>query len=356
MIRKGVLLVNLGTPKSPEPKDVKEYLLEFLTDGRVIDLPYLQRQLLVRGIIVPKRYKESAATYKRIWWDQSPLMFYSKVLQEQIEHRLDESYQVELAMRYQEPSIPKALKRLKGVDQLLIFPLFPQYASATTGSIFEKVMQEIKGWLSFPELHFKRSFPTWNPMVEVFAENCKKTKGWQHLIFSFHGLPERQLQKADLKNACLKQNCCEKNACTSAQCYGAQCYATAKAIASRLEITKEQFSISFQSRLGKEKWIEPYTVDTVQKLAKKGVEHLAVCCPSFVADCVETLDEIAIELKKEFIASGGKTLTLVPSLNDHPIWIEGLVQMIKETFPHSFYDDDISSRESAKLLANTKLN
>ncbi len=313
----GILLVNLGTPDSPAPKDVKRYLLEFLTDGRVIDVPYLMRQFLVRGIIVPRRYKESARSYQEIWTKEgSPLKVYGKRITEGLQKRLGPTYNVQLAMRYQNPSIPEALERLKGCSHITILPLFPQYASATTGSIHQKVMETLQTWQTIPSTHFINSYPTHPKMIRLFALNASNAHDYDHVLFSFHGLPERHLTKAHPD--CLTDACCGRNG----GCYASQCRATARAIARELNLT--DYTVCFQSRLGKDPWIQPYTIDTIRAHPNK---RLLVFCPAFTADCLETIHEIGVEYRDEYLASGGKALDLVPSLNDDPLWIETLLDL-----------------------------
>ena len=254
MGKKGVLLVNLGTPDSPSTADVRKYLAEFLMDGRVIDVPYPLRALLVRGIIVPFRGPKSAKTYRAIWSDKgSPLMHYSVRSAELLKERLGDDYHVELAMRYQSPSIQSALNKLKAakVDSIQVIPLFPQYASATTGSIHDKVMEIVRTWQTIPSISFLNSFYDDEGMVKNFAENGKKyhPETFDHVLFSFHGLPQRHLRKGDdSKQHCLKvDKCCETITENNKFCYSAQCYRTAQLIATELGIPKEKYTITFQS-------------------------------------------------------------------------------------------------------------
>lgn len=326
----GILLVNLGTPDSPATSDVRKYLVEFLTDERVIDIPTIQRQLLVRGIIGPFRAPKSAKSYKEIWTEEgSPLMIYGVQLREKIAKTLGEAYQVEFAMRYQSPSIASQLEKFKGkfLKKLRIIPLFPQYASASTGSVHEEIMRIVSKWQVIPDIEFVNSFPTNEGMIKAFAElgREKEPEKFDHILFSFHGLPERQLIKADAHNHCLKaEDCClnwnEKNQ----YCYSAQCYATAQALAAELGITKADYSVSFQSRLGKTPWKKPYTIDLIHSMPSEGKKKVLVFCPAFVADCLETIFEIGVEYKEEFIEHGGEELVLVEGLNVNPTWVEAL--------------------------------
>lgn len=333
----GILLVNLGTPKSPELKDVFHYLNEFLTDPRVIDIPWLQRQLLVRGIIVPARMRNSAACYKEIWTGEgSPLLVHGRSVQKLLQEALGTDYKVTLGMRYQEPSIEGALEPLKHCEKIVVLPLFPQYASASTGSVQQKVMELVKGWEVVPEMEFINSFPTQPSMIRAFAAigEKHKPKEYDHVLFSFHGLPERHIKKADPTGHCLNRpNCCTAPN-RSHSCYRAQCVATAHAIAKELDLPPDHFSICFQSRLGKDPWIEPFTPDLLKELAEPKGQRVLVFCPAFVCDCLETTFEIGVEYQEDFQAMGGKELTLVEGLNSHPLWIQALQELVqKSTVP-----------------------
>lgn len=330
----GVLLVNLGTPRSPEPKDVHRYLIEFLTDGRVIDSPWLWRQLLVRGIIVPSRYKQSARAYKQIWTTQgSPLLVYGRNVCDSLQGHLGADYQVELAMRYQDPSIEKGIAALmkKSLKHLIVLPLFPQYASATTGSIHQKVMETLKDYQVIPRMTFIDNFATDPGMICAMCNIARKCslESYDHLLFSFHGLPKRHITKIDDSKTCLTGSCCQQLCRTNQHCYSAQCYATANGIATALQLDKDRYSICFQSRLGKEAWLEPYTSDTIANLARQGKKRVAVFCPSFVCDCLETIYEIGVEYNLEFKHAGGGQLDLIPGLNDNPEWVLALKALIK---------------------------
>ncbi|SFC00095.1 ferrochelatase [Parapedobacter composti] len=335
--KKGVLLINLGTPDSPAVPDVKRYLIEFLMDGRVIDIPAWRRALLVRGIIVPFRAPNSAKVYQAIWDSQtgSPLLYYSRMQRQLLQERLGDSYHVELAMRYQNPSIPAALANLKkkNVDSIRIIPLFPQYASATTGSVIEKVMEVMRGWQTFPELSVVNEFYDNELMVEVFAENAEKHRPetYDHFLFSYHGLPVRQLLDVDGtgKHVCDQAGCRERIDETNKFCYVAQCYATTRSIAGRLGLKADDYTVCFQSRLGKTPWIQPYTSDVLKDVAARGKKRLLVFSPAFVADCLETIYEIGTEYATEFKEFGGETVQLVESLNDHAKWIIALEQMAR---------------------------
>jgi len=336
MRKKGILLVNLGTPDSPEVPDVRKYLNEFLMDERVIDIPALNRALLVKGIIVPFRSPKTAKLYKEIWDENgSPLLYFSKIQAALLQEQLGDEYHVELAMRYQSPSIESALANMKAglVDSIQVIPLFPQYASASGGSVIQKVMELVSKWQTIPKIDFISSFHDNKLMIEAFADNAKKyqPESYDQILFSFHGLPERQLIKCDhTGHHCLKkEDCCHTLTDVNKYCYSAQCHDTARLIAAELNITADQYSVCFQSRLGKEPWVQPYTSDVLKDLAAKGKKRLLVFCPAFVADCLETLYEVSVEYHEEFKALGGEEVQLVASLNEHPKWIQAMVEMVK---------------------------
>jgi ferrochelatase len=330
-MKTAVLLINLGTPDSPSVPDVKRYLTEFLMDPRVIDVPWLWRQILVKLLIIRKRKYESAANYQKIWTsDGSPLLFWGKRVKELLQVALGQDHHVELAMRYQNPSISKILEKLRGYQKLVVLPLFPQYASASTGSSLAQVMEVIQSWEVIPEVRLIQSFPIQPEMIQAFADRAKSfpLSEYDHVIMSFHGLPERQIKKGDLTGYCLKKGCCATWQDCNRSCYKAQCHATASAIAKELKVSEGDYSVTFQSRLGNDPWIKPYTQQKVHELAKSGCKKLLVFSPAFVADCLETIDEIGNELSREFYSLGGERLDLVPSLNDHPLWIQGLAKLV----------------------------
>lgn len=337
MGKKGILLVNLGTPDSPEVSDVKKYLDEFLMDERVIDVNAFSRTLLVKGVIVPFRSPKTAKLYKEIWDENgSPLLYYSKIQTALVQEQLGSEYHVELAMRYQTPSIASALENMKAglVESIQVIPLFPQYASASTGSVIQKVMEIVGKWQTIPPVSFVNSFHDNELMIGAFADNAQKyhPATYDQILFSFHGLPERQLKKCDHSgHHCLKvENCCNILTDVNKFCYSAQCHDTARLIAEKLNIPKDQYSVCFQSRLGKDPWVQPYTSDVLKELASRGKKRLLVFCPAFVADCLETLYEVTVEYGEDFKKLGGEEVQLVSSLNDHPQWIEALVKMVKD--------------------------
>jgi ferrochelatase len=337
MSKKGVLLVNLGTPDSAATPDVRKYLNEFLMDGRVIDIPVVQRTLLVRGIIVPFRAPKSAKLYREIWSDTtgSPLLHYSLKQQQLLQQSLGDDYIVELAMRYQSPSIEAALERLKKalVNDIRVIPMFPQYASASTGSVAQKVMSLVGKWPTVPNISFVNSFHDDALMIAAFADNARKhqSEKYDHILFSFHGLPQRQLINCDHTGShCLKAaDCCQTLTDVNKFCYSAQSHHTAKLIAEYLGLSKDQYTVCFQSRLGSDPWVQPYTSVVIEELARQGKKKLLVFCPAFVADCLETVYEVSVEYNDLFKEKGGEHVQLVESLNDHPKFIEALVGLVK---------------------------
>jgi len=332
-MKTGVLLVNLGTPDSPSVSDVRKYLREFLSDPRVIDTSPLGRWLLVNFIIAPIRAPRSAKLYEKIWTEYgSPLLLYSTRQEYMLAEKLGNDYQVELAMRYQTPSIESGLEKLQiaNVKKIIVLPLFPQYASASTGSVHEKVMDIVSTWQVVPEIEFINSYCNDVNYINAFSEIGKKhhPEDFDHILFSFHGLPERQIKKADRYNHCLNDGCCDVLGDKNAFCYRAQCYETARQIATRLNIKPPDYTVCFQSRLGKTPWIKPYSDVVIEELAKEGKKRLLVFSPAFTSDCLETLYEIGVEYDELFRKHGGEKVQLVESLNDSPLFIEALVQLV----------------------------
>lgn len=329
-----VLLVNLGSPDSPKVGDVRRYLSQFLNDPRVIDIPTILRKILVNLIIVPFRAPKSAKIYKELWTEKgSPLILYGYDLQKLVQEDLGQDYDVFLAMRYQKPSIPAALEEIrKGYySKLIIFPLFPQYASATTGSVHEEVMRVISKWWVLPELHFISQYYDHELFEKAWIERAKEYnhEEYEHILFSYHGLPERQVDKVYTEGLCSDRDCETEITRENQYCYKATCYATTRMIASALNIPEEKYTVCFQSRLDKN-WLEPFSDDVVEQKAKEGVKNLLVFSPAFVADCLETTIEIGDEYDEIFKEHGGERLTLVESLNLHPLWVKCISSIIKE--------------------------
>ncbi|MBY5960214.1 ferrochelatase [Membranicola marinus] len=333
----GVLLINLGSPDSPKVKDVRKYLIEFLLDPRVIDIPYINRQLLVRGPIAYGRAPRSAEEYQKLWTepDGSPLIAYGYEVRDLLQKQLGNGYKVELAMRYQSPSIADGINTLKKarLKKWIIVPLFPQQASATVGSVLEKVMEEIrKDWI-FPELVMINQFYDRPDFIEAWAEVASgyNLQSYEKIIFSYHGLPQRQLFKADPGHHC-KANieCCQKITRDNQDCYSAQCFHNTRLLREKLKLPEEKCITSFQSRLGRSEWIKPYTEDVVKKLAQDGFKKVLIISPAFIADCLETIVELGMEYKDLFIEHGGDTFDMMESLNANPAWIQSLTNMVTE--------------------------
>ena len=334
----GLLLINLGTPASTDVPDVRRYLAEFLSDPRVIDINPVGRALLLHGIILRFRPKASAEAYRTIWTERgSPLLFHTVDLAAKVAERLGPSCQVVTAMRYQQPSIEAGMQALAeaGVDRVVALPLFPHYSSAAWGSAAEEVYRVASAGWNVPCVQLVPPFYDHPAFIEAFAEvgrarldDFKPDK----VLFSYHGVPERHCTKSDLTGAhCLKRaDCCDALVKANRNCYRAQCYATTRALAEALGLSAEQHEVSFQSRLGRTPWIQPYTDVRVVELAQAGVKRLAVYSPAFVADCLETLEEIAIRAKEDFQAHGGEDLLLIPSLNAEDVWADGVVRMVED--------------------------
>jgi len=333
MNKNAVLLVNLGTPDSPKVKDVRKYLFEFLNDDRVIDIPALLRFFLVNFIIVPFRAPNSAKLYKKLWKDDgSPLLSYSISLKDKLQNTLGKDFNVYLGMRYQNPSLNDVLSKIKekNYTRLIVLPLFPQYSSATTGSVYQKVMEIIKSWWVIPEVIFINEFFDDEGFISAFVEISKKYSHneYDHILFSYHGLPNRQVDKSHTDGSACKSCECENYYRPEFKyCYKASCYQTTRLIAKSLQIPEHKYTVCFQSRLDK-KWLEPFSDEVLVNLAKHGAKKVLVFSPAFVADCLETLIEIGYEYQKIFSENGGETVQLVESLNDHPLWVEALKNII----------------------------
>jgi len=330
-----VLIVNLGTPDSPSVPHVRKYLREFLLDKRVIDIPDIPRWMLVNLIIAPFRAPKSAKIYQQLWEDRgSPLLFHGQDVKEKLQIALGNDFIVELGMRYQSPSIKDALNNLMKFNprQVIVVPLFPQYASATTGSVHDKVMEIVKDWQVIPEIKFISQFLEHPRFIQAFAERGKKyldKQEWDHIVFSYHGLPERQIKKASVDNYCqLSDKCCSNYHSKNRFCYRAQCYKTSHLLAEALGLSQSQYTICFQSRLGKDPWIQPYAEDIIKKLAKEGKKKVLTFSPAFVADCLETTIEVGEEFRDEFIHEGGTEWQLVESLNSSDTFVDCLKDIV----------------------------
>lgn len=328
------ILNNIGTPKAPTPEAVGPYLTEFLTDPDVIPLPSILRHLLVRGIIVPRRAKSSAKKYQSIWTEQgSPLMVNSLALQKELQKHLNG--EVLLGMQFGEPSLASAFRRAKEIQakKAILVPLYPQYAEATTGGAIRKA-KEVAHKVGFAgKLESFPAFPTadffLNPVEKIIRSHWKQD---QFVLFTFHGLPESQVKKG-APGCLVQQNCCDRESAYTQRCYRAQSFATARALANRLGLEKDQWTVSFQSRLGRAKWIGPYTDDVLKNLAEKNISKILVVSPSFVSDCLETLEELGVEGRHLFLEAGGKEYTLVPCVNADEEFAQGFAAKLSQLCP-----------------------
>ena len=334
MSRHGLLLINLGTPDEPTTPAVRRYLREFLGDPRVLDINAVGRAALLHLVILPRRPAKSAEAYRSIWDAErgSPLLYHSQDLAKGVAARLGDAWQVELAMRYGKPSIADGLTALEKakVDRIVVLPLFPQYASSSTGTAVARVMELAQERWNVPALDFVPAFfddPGFLTAFEEVARPVLAETTPDHVLFSFHGLPVRQIVKTDTTGAhCFAStSCCDTLA--NKHCYRAQSFFTARALAERLTLEAASYTVCFQSRLGRTPWIQPYTDVVLDELAKAGKKRLAVLCPAFVADCLETVEEIGMRARDQFKAAGGEELVLVPSLNATQPWVDAVAAM-----------------------------
>jgi ferrochelatase len=339
----GILLLNLGTPLSPSTADVKKYLMEFLCDPRVIDIPWLQRQLLVKCIIAPFRAPKSAKQYKKIWTKEgSPLLIHSQNLAKKLQQKMGEDFVVELGMRYQQPPVSEALNQIlktDGLGKIVIVPLYPQYSASATSSSVEKVMEILKKQDVILPFVFTGPFYD-NPLfIEAFTTIWKKKyrlEDYDYFLFSYHSLPERHILTASKeKNMnCSLGSCCDMISSQNYFCYRASCFHTTRLLANALHLKPGTYSASFQSRLGKDPWIKPYTDTTIIEKAKSGIKKMLVFSPAFVADCLENIYEVRIEYARLFKEHGGESLNLAESLNDNNEWVDALEKIIREYIPN----------------------
>jgi protoporphyrin/coproporphyrin ferrochelatase len=323
-MKTGVLLINTGSPDAPTPKAVGKYLKEFLSDPRVIDIPALWRWLLV-WLIVPRRSHTSAKAYAKIWTTGSPLIAHSRAVEQKVAALLGSKYIVKIGMRYGQPSIAQALEELQTVKELIVLPLFPQYASAATGSAVEEVYKHLNQLWNIPPVKVLGAFYDNADFITAVSDNLRNAAPYDFVLFSYHGLPERHVKKSETLH-CNRQLPCPSIGPQNAFCYRAQCFATTQRIAKTLQLN--HYQVAFQSRLGRTPWIKPYTDKVLPELYQQGFRRLAVVCPSFVADCLETLEEVGMRLQTQWLQLGGESLKLVPCVNDHPQWIQGIVSMV----------------------------
>jgi len=329
----GVLLMNVGTPDSPSVGDVRKYLSEFLNDPRVIDIPWLARKILVNAIIVPFRAPKSAKIYQQMWTPEgSPLLVHSENFKKGLQADLGENYQVEIAMRYQPPSVEEGLVKLRknNPKKIIVVPMYPQYASSSTGTCIEEVMRIASKWWVIPEMVFVSQFYELEGYIDGFVKRAKQfdLNSYDHILFSYHGLPIRQLNKVYDEGLCDDRNCEHGVTGENQYCYKAACYESTKMIAQKLGLPEDRYTTSFQSRLD-DKWIKPYSDKVVAEKAKGGAKRMLIFSSAFVADCLETLIEIGHEYDEIFKENGGEKVDLVPSLNDDPDWVASFANYIR---------------------------
>jgi ferrochelatase len=337
MKKTGVLLIQLGTPDSPKVGDVRRYLTEFLNDPRVIDIPWLVRKILVNGIIVPFRAPKSAKIYKELWDlsdGVSPLLTHTERKKALLQERLkDDHVTVHYAMRYQNPSMDKVLDEMRraNYEKIIILPLFPQYASASGGSAIDKAMKIIRKWWVIPEISIVSEFYEHEAYIDAIVERSKafNLADYDRVMFSYHGLPDRHVDKVYDTGLCEDQPCETEINEENKFCYKAECYATTRLIAEKIGLKEEDYTVAFQSRLDK-KWLKPFSDKVIEEWAHEGAKKILVFSPAFVADCLETLIEIGVEYQEDFEKLGGEKVQLVPSTNDHPRFIDCLEDLVRQ--------------------------
>lgn len=330
--RKALLLVNVGTPDRPEKRAVRNYLFQFLNDSRVIDIPWLSRKILVNLIIVPFRAGKSTKLYQKLWTDRgSPLLVYMNDLAGKLQERLGKHFEVWEAMRYGKPSLEKQLENIRerGYDEVVIFPLFPQYASSTTGSVVERVMRITSRWNVIPAIRFVDQYYDAPAFIDAFAQRIRSyhPENYDRVIFSYHGLPIRQIEKVHPQVSEPHCSCVKQMPEHGTHCYKATCYETTRLLAKKLNLNDEKFLTTFQSRLSKN-WLYPFTDETVKELARQGTKKVLVVAPSFVTDCLETIIELGEENREIFMENGGEVFDMVESLNADERWADAIVKIL----------------------------
>lgn len=334
----GVILINTGSPDAPRTAEIRTYLRQFLSDPRVIDIHPVARWLLLNLVILPFRPKHSAHAYRQVWTDNgSPLMVHSQALRDKLREALPHAL-IEIGMAYGQPSIQSAMARLleKHVQRIVVMPMFPQYASATVGSALEGAYSTASTHANVPALSAVPPFYNDEMFLDAWAEVARPSLAEftpDHVLISYHGLPERQVRNCDPTGQhCLAEpDCCDNYLDKNPNCYRAHCFATTRGIVDRLGLSQEEYSVAFQSKMGRSPWLAPAADEVIVELAQKGVKRLAVLCPAFVADCLETLEEIGLRAKEDFLRSGGEAFKLVPSLNSSPRWVEAATRLIEAT-------------------------
>ena len=329
-MKNGLLIINLGTPNDCSTKSIRRFLAEFLADKRVITLPAPLRYLLLYGIILPFRTRRTAHAYKTIWTPKgSPLLINSLELIDKLSSHPSMHEHVVLGMRYGSPSLESALLKLQHCENITILPLYPQYSSAATGSSLEQTLQLIAKKTVIPSLKIIRDFHNHPSFIHAQSEAIKPyLEDNNHILFSYHGVPESHLHESGCKKIC--QEKCPSTTIAANGCYRAQCFESTELIAKNLTLPPQQYSSAFQSRLGKTPWIKPYSDEILIELYARGIRRLAVVCPSFVADCLETLEEIGIRMKEQWLELGGETFNLIPCLNDRDSWVEAIIAITQD--------------------------
>lgn len=327
-MKQGLLLINIGTPEHPDTLSVGSFLREFLLDKRVIDIPMIFRYLLVYGVILPFRAKKSARAYQAIWTSEgSPLRCISQLVVDKLQEKTEPHYKIALGMRYGNPSIHSALDELKDCEALTILPLYPQYSSAANGSALEAVFNYFATQETIPSIKIISDFYHHPAYIDAQAQLIKDNLGnHEHLIFSYHGVPERQIKRGGCQTVC--SSICPPSLEHNLKCYKAQCHQTSLLLAQKLKLKSSEYTTSFQSRLGKTPWITPSTDSVLDNLIEQGIHNIAVVCPSFVTDCLETLEEIGIRAKEKWMSLGGKQFTLIPCLNADSRWVNAIKELI----------------------------
>ncbi len=337
MPKRALILVNVGTPDRPEVRQVRRYLAEFLNDPRVIDLPWLARKLLVNLIIVPFRAKKSTRLYRQLWTKEgSPLLHHLQELTREVAAICPSGTDVFGAMRYGNPSLREILEKIKngGYDEMVIFPLFPQYASSTTGSVKQAVAEQIRPWKNVPAMQTIGQFYDHPAFINIFAQRIAEyhPEKFDHILFSYHGLPNRQIRKVHPGIDPGNCDCAESMPAHGKFCYRATCYQTTRLLADKLQLRPGSYSTAFQSRLSKN-WMTPFSDETLRRLARQGVRRVLVAAPAFVADCLETTIEIGYEYREMFRSLGGDDLVLVESLNSSPQWAGAVAEIAEQQTP-----------------------
>jgi ferrochelatase len=330
-MKKGLLLINLGTPDEPTKRGVRQYLSAFLIDKRVISLPALLRYMLLYTVILPFRVKPCAHAYQNIWTPEgSPLLVNSLKLQKKVQAAVGRDYIVSLGMRYGSPSIENALHSLQHCSHITILPLYPQYSSAATGSSIEAVLTQVGKQAIHPSLSLISDFHNHRSYIAAQVELIRPyLSDHEFVLFSYHGLPTHHLKPSGCDRPC--ENACSPTSESNFHCYRAQCFQTSRLLVNALKLESSQYQTAFQSRLGKTPWIKPYTDETLKQLAQQGIKRIAIACPSFVADCLETLEEIGIRAAEQWKQLGGDQLTLIPCLNDTEVWVKSIMEIVQDT-------------------------